>query len=68
MVGHSKAKPEDVEKSYDFLRGKHLFEPTGKVSKKKVGAVLDALRELGDVPPDFPVDKLFLSGVTQVVD
>jgi hypothetical protein len=38
------------------------------VSKKKVGAVVDALRQLGDVPADFPVDKLFLSGVTQVVD
>jgi NitT/TauT family transport system substrate-binding protein len=68
MVAHSKAKQEYVEKSYDFLRGKHLFEPTGKVSKKKVGAVVDALRELGDVPPEFPVDKLFLPGVTQVVD
>jgi NitT/TauT family transport system substrate-binding protein len=68
MVAHSKAKQEDVEKSYDFLRGKHLFEPTGKVSKKKVGAVVDALRELGDIPPEFPVDRLFLPGVTQVID
>jgi ABC-type nitrate/sulfonate/bicarbonate transport system substrate-binding protein len=68
MVAHSKAKQEDVEKSYDFLRGKHLFEPTGKVSKKKVSAVVDALRELGDIPPEFPVDKLFLPGVTQVID
>jgi ABC-type nitrate/sulfonate/bicarbonate transport system substrate-binding protein len=68
MVAHSKAKQEDVEKSYDFLRGKHLFEPTGKVSKKKVGAVVDALHELGDVPPGFPIDTLFLPGVTQVVD
>jgi NitT/TauT family transport system substrate-binding protein len=68
MVEHSKLKQEDVEKSYDFLRGKHLFEPTGKVSKKKVGAVVDALRELGDIPPNFPVDRLFLPGVTQVID
>ena len=68
MVAHSKAKQENVEKSYDFLRGKHLFEPTGKVSKKKVGTVVDALRELGDVPPEFAVDRLFLPGVTKVID
>jgi NitT/TauT family transport system substrate-binding protein len=68
MLGHSKAKQEDIERSYDFLRGKHLFEPTGKVSRKKVGAAVDALRELGDIPPDFAVDRLFLPGVTQVVD
>ena len=68
MVAHSKAKREDVEKSYDFLRGKHLFEPTGKVSKKKVGAVVDALRELGVGPAGFPIDNLFLPGVTQVID
>ena len=30
--------------------------------------VVDALRELGDVPASFPVDRLFLPGVTQVVD
>src|SRR5215212_12164435 len=68
MVEHSKLKQEDVEKSYDFLRSKHLFEPTGKVSKKKVGAVVGALQELGDIPPGFTVDKLFLPGVTQVID
>ena len=68
MVATSKLKQEDVEKSYDFLRGKHLFEPTGKVSKAKLNVILGALRELGDVPAAFPVDRLFLPGVTQVVD
>ena len=68
MVATSKLKQEDVEKSYDFLRGKHLFEPTGKVSKAKLNVIHGALRELGDVPAAFPVDRLFLPGVTQVVD
>jgi ABC-type nitrate/sulfonate/bicarbonate transport system substrate-binding protein len=68
MIGHSKAKREDIERSFDFLRGKHLFEPTGKVSKRKIGTVVDALRELGDIPPNFQVDRLFLPGVTQIVD
>ena len=68
MADVSKLKPDDVEKAYDFLGGKKLFEPTGKVSKAKIGKVVDALRELGDVPADFAVDRLFLPGVTQVVD
>jgi NitT/TauT family transport system substrate-binding protein len=68
MVATSKLKQEDVEKSYDFLRGKHLFEPTGQVSKAKLDVILGALRQLGDIPAGFPVDRLFLPGVTQVVD
>jgi ABC-type nitrate/sulfonate/bicarbonate transport system substrate-binding protein len=68
MVEHSKLKQDDVEKSYEFLRSKHLFEPTGKVSRRTLNAVTDALKELGDVPKDFPVDRLVLPGVTQLVD
>ena len=68
MVTTSRLKQEDVERSYDFLRGKHLFEPTGKVSRAKLNVVLDALRELGDVPASFAVERLFLPSVTQVVD
>ncbi len=68
MVEVSKLKTEDVDKAYDFLRGKNLFEPTGKVSKAKLAKVVDALRELGDIPADFAVDRLFLPGVTQLAD
>ena len=68
MVEHSKLKQEDVEKSYEFLHSKHLFEPSGKVSRRTLGVVTDALKELGDVPKDFPVERLVLPGVTQLVD
>ena len=68
MLSRSKMKKEDIERSYDFLRDKHLFEPTGKISKAKVSVALDALKELGDIPANFPVERLFLPGVTQVVD
>jgi ABC-type nitrate/sulfonate/bicarbonate transport system substrate-binding protein len=68
MVAISKLKQEDVERAYDFLHDKHLFEPTGKVSRKKLGAVVDALRQLGDVPQNFSVDRLVLPGVTQLTD
>src|SRR5438874_6105487 len=60
MVTTSRLKQEDVERSYDFLRGKHLFEPTSKVSRANINVVTDALRELGDVPGSFPAERLFL--------
>jgi ABC-type nitrate/sulfonate/bicarbonate transport system substrate-binding protein len=62
----SKIAREDVEKAYAFLRDKNLFEPTGVVSKHKVGNVIDALRNLGDLPADFAADRVMLPGVTQV--
>jgi ABC-type nitrate/sulfonate/bicarbonate transport system substrate-binding protein len=68
MVEVSKLKSDDVEKAYDFLHGRKLFEQTGKVSKAKLAKVVDALRELGDIPADFAVERLFLPGVTQLAD
>jgi NitT/TauT family transport system substrate-binding protein len=67
MVVFSRLKREDVERAYDFLRAKHLFEPTGKVSRAKLKTVVDALRALGDIG-DLPVDRLILSGLTQMTD
>jgi NitT/TauT family transport system substrate-binding protein len=64
----SKIGRDDVEKSYSFLHDKNLFEPTGKVSKRKVNNVIEALRALGDLPADFTVDRLLLPGVTQISD
>jgi NitT/TauT family transport system substrate-binding protein len=68
QVDTSRIARDDVEKSYDFLHDKNLFEPTGKVSKRKVGSVIDALRTLDDLPADFTVDRVLLPGVTQVTD
>jgi ABC-type nitrate/sulfonate/bicarbonate transport system substrate-binding protein len=62
----SKIARDDVEKAYAFLHDKNLFEPTGMVSKHKVGNVIDALRNLGDLPADFDADRVMLPGVTQV--
>jgi NitT/TauT family transport system substrate-binding protein len=68
MLAVSSLKPEDVEKSYDFLLGGHFFETTGMISRAKLGKVLEALQELGDIPPTMPVDSLFMPGLTQVSD
>lgn len=66
QVETSKIDRGDTEKAYVFLHDKRLFEPTGKVSKKSVAAVIDALRDLGDLPGDFKPDSVLLSGVTQI--
>ncbi len=64
----SRLKIEDAEKAYDYLIGGKFFEPTGKVSKALVGKLVEALESVGDVPKGFPVDRLFMAGVTQVAD
>jgi len=66
QIDVSKIAQGDVEKAYAFLHDKNLFEPTGKISKRKVGSVIDALRALGDLPADFAVERLLLPGVTQI--
>ncbi len=64
----SKIQQDDVEKAYAFLHDKNLFEPTGEISKRKVGSVVDTLRELGDLPADFQVERLLLPGVTRIAE
>jgi NitT/TauT family transport system substrate-binding protein len=68
MVATSKLNEADVARAYDFLHDKNLFEPTGRVSKARLGTVVQALRELGDIPADFAVERLLLPGITQVTD
>ncbi len=68
MVDAGKLKQADVEKSYDFLHKNEFFENTGKVSKAKMGALLKALKELGDVEGSTDVGRFVLPGVTQLGD
>jgi len=59
---------QDVEKSYDFFRNGHFFEPTGKVSRSKLNNLAKAMESLGDLPGALDVDKVILPGVTQMTD
>ena len=45
-----------------------FFEYTGKVSKTKMGALLKALKDLGDVQGSTEVERFVLPGVTQLSD
>jgi NitT/TauT family transport system substrate-binding protein len=67
MVAASGLKPDEVEKAYEFYRKGKFFEPTGKVSRKRLGALVAALVGLGDIP-SVDVDRLVLPGVTQMAE
>jgi len=68
MVVESKLKPEEVEKSYDFFRSGHFFEPTGKVSRAKIQALTTALEDLGDLSKGTDIGRMLLPGVTEVAE
>jgi NitT/TauT family transport system substrate-binding protein len=68
MVEASKQKREDIANAYDFLQKHKFFEPTGKVSRTRMNAMVAALRELGDVSPALTFEKMLMPGVTQVMD
>jgi NitT/TauT family transport system substrate-binding protein len=62
LVKHARSTKEDAKQSYDFFRKIGYFEPTGKISRKKLSALYGALEELGekDLPP---LNQLILPGV-----
>jgi len=68
MLAVSSLRPEDVEKSYEFLHHGRFFETSGTISRARLGKVLEALQELGDIPRAMSVDSLFMPGLTQVSD
>ena len=68
MVEASKLKQEDIARSYDFLHGHGFFETTGKISRRRMAALLTALKELGDVEGSTDVVRFVLPGVTQLSD
>jgi NitT/TauT family transport system substrate-binding protein len=68
MMSVSKLSHEDVEKAYDFLIKSGFLEPIGAISKGKLDAVVDALKQLGDISPHFKVDRLFIPDVSRIVD
>jgi len=68
MVDVSKLNQADVEKSYDFLQKRNFYELTGKISKTTLGKLVEALKELGDVPQTFTVEQLLMPGVTELTN
>jgi ABC-type nitrate/sulfonate/bicarbonate transport system substrate-binding protein len=68
MAEASKLKPEVIAQTYDFLHQRDFIEGTGAVSKTKMGALLAALKGLGDLQGSTEVERYVFPGVTQLVD
>jgi ABC-type nitrate/sulfonate/bicarbonate transport system substrate-binding protein len=68
MVDASKLKQEDVASSYDFLHKNGFFETSGRISRMKLGALINALKGLGDIEGSTDIDRFILPGVTQLTD
>ena len=61
-------KLEDVDKSYDFFTKNNFFDRTGKISRAKMTALIEALVGLGDVKTAGNIDRFLLPGVAQLSD
>ena len=68
MAAESKLKPADVAKAYDFLHQHNFFEHVGKVSRAKLGTLIAALKELGDIEGATNVERFIIPEVTQLID
>jgi ABC-type nitrate/sulfonate/bicarbonate transport system substrate-binding protein len=68
MVEASKLKPDVIAKTFDFLHSRPFIEGSGRVSKTKVGALLAALKGLGDLQGSTEVERFVLPGIAQLAD
>jgi len=66
MVEASKLNPEVIGKTYDFLRRRPYFEPTGQISKTKMSALLAAVGQLSDFQGSRDVEQYVLPGIAQL--
>ncbi len=68
LVKASGQKLEDVDKSYDFFNKNNFFDRTGRISRTKMNALIDALVQLGDVKAPGNIERFLLPGVAQLSD
>ena len=68
LTAASKMDRGVIVKSYEFLHSRPYMEPTGKISKTKMTALLAALKEIGDLKGSTDVQRFVLPGVGQLGD
>lgn len=61
-------KLEDVDRSYDFFNKNNFFNRTGKISRAKMTALIEALVSLGDVKAPGDIERFLLPGIAQLSD
>jgi ABC-type nitrate/sulfonate/bicarbonate transport system substrate-binding protein len=68
LIKAAHADKEDASASYDLLLRTGYFEPSSKVSRKKLQNVIDEERQAGIIGPSLTVDKLVMPGFTELSD
>ena len=68
LVSAAHARKEDADASYDLLRRIEYFEPSSKVSRRKLQNLIDVERKLGTIDASFTPERLVMPGVTELVD
>jgi NitT/TauT family transport system substrate-binding protein len=68
LVSSAHARKEDADASYDLLRRIAYFEPTSKISRRKLQNLIDVERTLSGVDASFTPERLALPGLTELVD
>jgi len=68
MIQASKLKPDVIAKTYDFLHSRPFIDGTGRVSKTKMSALLNALKGLGDLGGSTDVARFVMPGVAELSD
>jgi NitT/TauT family transport system substrate-binding protein len=68
LVSAAHTRKEDADASYDLMRRIGYFEPTSRISRKKLQNLIDVERRLTGVDPSFTPDRLAMPGITELVD
>jgi NitT/TauT family transport system substrate-binding protein len=68
LVDVARAKKEDADASYDFLRRIDYFEPSSKISRGKLQNVIDTERKLGNIDASLTVDRLVMPSITELTN
>jgi ABC-type nitrate/sulfonate/bicarbonate transport system substrate-binding protein len=68
LVKVARSSKEDAEASYDYLKRIEYFEPSSKISRKKLRNLVAMEQSAGTVVPGFDIDRLAMPGLTELVD
>ena len=68
LVKVGRSSKEDAEASYDYLRRIEFFEPSSKVSRAKLRNLVEMEQRAGTVAQGFDIERLAMSGLTELTD
>jgi ABC-type nitrate/sulfonate/bicarbonate transport system substrate-binding protein len=68
LVKVGKANKDDAEASYDYLRRIQYFEPSSKMSRRKLHNLVEMEQQAGTVAAGFSIDRLAMPGLTELTD